>query len=371
MPCPLNLFSLITAFLALAAAIAVPPSSHSSPDPRALAKRILQKRYNTHTLTSISCGGYSTADTVDTGKNINNLNNGDEKTVAAGTCNRIGCYNTSGVYVCNDNDFDITFTGADGSAFAGLILGVCYDGGEGHHPVSGQAFTSDNDGFNVVVGFCDNDDDVATKPSDYTPPGPNGNAPINCGGNSDTTCSLGSCSSNLAVATQENTPCDEYLGPNTIGPGAQYTYSTTRTIGTTWTVGFDLGIDSSELATVAGSAGFSASFSKTTLVGDSSGVSQSCGSTDATGNFTCDLIVAPGCYHMTGTCMTEISSTYSILVPFDTTQPQADAEDGQGVWSSQICTCQNCCDWANAAAPPFACPQDCATCKPLEDGCPA
>ncbi|KAK3710743.1 hypothetical protein LTR37_010162 [Vermiconidia calcicola] len=356
----------VAAFSALAAASAVP---RTSPNANALAARRLQKRYNEHSLTSISCGLYSSADTVDTSHNIDNLNNGNEKPIAAGTCNRIGCFNTSGVYVCNDNAEDITVTNADGSAFAGLIAGVCYNGGEGHHPLSGQAFTSDQGGYNVVVAFCDSHDPVDTPPSAYTPPGPDGPGNVYCGGNDADACDIGTCNPDtLIVATQDNVVCDVYLGPNTIPAGDTYT---SRSIGTTWTVGGALGIDSSDLAAVAVQATFFATFAKTTTTGDISGTSAMCGGEDAEGDFTCDLQVAPGCYRMTGTCLTSLSQLYNIRTAFDTTQPQAKADDGQGVWSSQICTCHNCCDWANPTAPEFACFEDCATCVQLDHECGA
>ena len=54
----------------------------------------------------------------------------------------------SGVYVCNDNDSDITITNADGAAFAYFLGGICAgDTGEGHNPVNGQVFTDDQGGY--------------------------------------------------------------------------------------------------------------------------------------------------------------------------------------------------------------------------------
>jgi hypothetical protein len=61
------------------------------------------------------------------------------------------------------------------SAFAELIFGACLGGApEGHHPITGQAFTNDQGGYNVVVAYCNSNDDSSVRPSEYTPPGPNG-----------------------------------------------------------------------------------------------------------------------------------------------------------------------------------------------------
>ncbi|KAK3723289.1 hypothetical protein LTR37_002012 [Vermiconidia calcicola] len=84
-------------------------------------------------------------------------------------------------------------------AFAGLIAGVCYNGGEGHHPLSGQAFTSDQGGYNVVVAFCDSNDPPDTAPSAYTPPGPDGPGNVYCGGNDADACDIGTCNPDTLV----------------------------------------------------------------------------------------------------------------------------------------------------------------------------
>jgi hypothetical protein len=225
----------LAALSTLAVGTAVPKTSH------------LRKRYDTvHNLASISCGGFSSADTVDTSKNVGNLNTGSEASVAAHSCIRVGCYNTSGVYLCNDgyrrkrsklietfadfdSDSDLTILTSDVSAFAGLISAVCDgDEGEGHHPVNGQAFTSDQGGYNVVVGYCNGNDDPTVPPSAYTPPGPNGYA-ISCGGNQDGACGLSECyPDTIAVDTQENVGCETYLGANTVGVNVSQTNGLNR-----------------------------------------------------------------------------------------------------------------------------------------------
>ena len=78
------------------------------------------------------------------------------------------------------------------------------DVGEGHHAVNGQAFTPDQGGYNVVVGYCNGNDDPSVAPSAYTPPGPNGYA-ISCGGNDADACPVGTCDpATITVSTQAN-----------------------------------------------------------------------------------------------------------------------------------------------------------------------
>lgn len=85
---------------------------------------------------------------------------------------------------------------------------------------SGQIFVTDSGGYNVVAAYCDGNDPVNTLPSSYVPPGPNGYAPLDCGGNSENPCTLGSCDSgSLVVTSQETVTCNEYLGNNYIGAG--------------------------------------------------------------------------------------------------------------------------------------------------------
>lgn len=91
--------------------------------------------------------------------------------------------------------------------------------------------------------------------------------------------------------------CDTYLAANTVGVNASYTYSSAKYITSTWSVGFDLGIDSGDLASASASAGFSFSYSQGTTTGSSTGISQTCGPlTGAQGLFSCGMEIQPGCY---------------------------------------------------------------------------
>lgn len=103
---------------------------------------------------------------------------------------------------------------------------------------------------------------------------------------------------------QTSVECGEYLAPSYIGPGATYTYTTTRNIGTTWTTGGFLSIDTSDLWPVSVQAGFFSSFAETTTTGDTSGLTSDCGNSTE-GSFTCGMHVVPRCWQMSGTRETE------------------------------------------------------------------
>ena len=161
-----------------------------------------------------------------------------------------------------------------------------------------------------MIAYANCNDPTDTPPSSYTPPGPNGDAPIVCGFDGVAPCRTGQgCpAGGLTVESAESIVCNEYLGPTYIGSGATYTYSTTRTIGTTWTVGGFLGFNVGDLSGPLGLFGASFSFSETTTTGDISGISADCGEVNGSnglpGNWTCGMDIAPKCIHMTGTCAT-------------------------------------------------------------------
>lgn len=153
---------------------------------------------------------------------------------------------------------------------------------------SGQLFTTDHGGYNVNIAFCDSNDSPDTPPSAYTAPGPNGHPEIQCGGNLEEQCDGASCNEgSIVMETQEPVTCEEWLAPTYIGAGATYTYSTTRTVGTTWSVGGFLVLDTSDLAPVSVPVGFFSSFANTTTSGDTSGITSMCGDEGAKGNWTC------------------------------------------------------------------------------------
>ena len=55
-----------------------------------------------------NCGLWASTDNIDPSTNIDNLwAKYDKVTLPARSCGRVGCYNTSGVYICTDQDKDI------------------------------------------------------------------------------------------------------------------------------------------------------------------------------------------------------------------------------------------------------------------------
>lgn len=112
--------------------------------------------------TAVSCGTWATANAGDAGRGLGS--NGDDAVfVAAGACGRVGCYDTSGVYVCNDQSDDLAFGMDEVVAQVAWLKEVC---GE-HGAVSGQVFSEEHGGYNVNVGFCDSGDPVTKGPGEY------------------------------------------------------------------------------------------------------------------------------------------------------------------------------------------------------------
>ena len=148
---------------------------HSSPvsmqqmrnaNPANIATRNL---FEKRSVTNIACGLFSSADVDDTSENIANLKNkGGNAAVPANSCSRVGCYNTSGAYVCNDQDSDISVPLSEVSNVLNFITSTCIGSNEAE---SGQAFVDTYGGYNVVVAYCNGNLSPSTPPDAYTPPG--------------------------------------------------------------------------------------------------------------------------------------------------------------------------------------------------------
>ncbi|KAK3704011.1 hypothetical protein LTR37_014114 [Vermiconidia calcicola] len=111
--------------------------------------------------------------------------------------------------------------------------------------------------------------------------GPNGPPVITCGLNGGEDCEassvLGCDESTIVVTEAESVVCNEYMAANYPFPGQQGTFSTTRTVGTTWSVGGFVGLNIGSLAGPLAFAGFSASYSETVTTGNTVGVTDTCG----------------------------------------------------------------------------------------------
>lgn len=129
-----------------------------------------------------------------------------------------------------------------------------------------------------------------------------------------------------------------------------------------------LSIDTSDLATVAASAGFFASFAETTTMGDTVGTAQVCGEEGATGNWTCGMDIAPKCWQMTGSCEASFSEQSLGRLPWASIAPQQEEGDDQGVYTANICVCPNCEGADEDGVPEYVCNLDCATCNTPSEG---
>ncbi|ROV96930.1 hypothetical protein VSDG_04072 [Cytospora chrysosperma] len=121
------------------------------------------------------CGLFANADSNDADSLIQSLggdNKGKQYSIGAHGCYRVACHNTSGVYVCNDNGFELTVNGGDVADAASYIHAhCCYSadvagvgGGSIRSIRSGQQFTQW--GWNVAVGYADCKAGATQRPSD-------------------------------------------------------------------------------------------------------------------------------------------------------------------------------------------------------------
>lgn len=176
------------------------------------------------------------------------------------------------MYLCNDQDVDITVdlksVANYGSEVDSYCASIPSSDGDLDGNYSGQLFVSDDGGYNVVVAFCDNNEPTDTLPSSYSAPGPNGSPLLTCGIPGTSFCALGACdTSTIVVETAESVTCNEFLGNAYTTPGNDLTYTTTRTISYTWSVGGTFGINLGSLSGPLGTAGFEFSFAETVATG--------------------------------------------------------------------------------------------------------
>jgi len=120
------------------------------------------------------CGNFATAD-FHNAHSLVSATSGSETqhTAAAHGCNRVGCMNTSGLYICNDNDYSLTMTGNDVTPHADNILNYCCIHNKNGNldlqvQSGGQQFTNVLGGnWNTIVAYANCNHPVNTPPSDY------------------------------------------------------------------------------------------------------------------------------------------------------------------------------------------------------------
>ncbi|KAJ4387851.1 hypothetical protein N0V93_008454 [Gnomoniopsis smithogilvyi] len=104
---------------------------------------------------------------------------GETYTAPAHGCIRAKCWNTSGVYVCNDKATALTVSGTEIKKHLINILEKCCmwntDGTQNYgYYTNGQQFTDALGGFNVVAGYADCKEDKYVKPTNEGGAGVNG-----------------------------------------------------------------------------------------------------------------------------------------------------------------------------------------------------
>ncbi|KUI60982.1 hypothetical protein VP1G_08174 [Cytospora mali] len=118
------------------------------------------------------CGVFANADAGNAKDLISQLSGNmkdDKFAIAAHGCYRVACHNTSGVYVCNDNNSELTVSGSDVANAATYIDKHCCYASEvtsqnRYSIKSGQQFTQW--GWNVALGYADCKAGATQRPSD-------------------------------------------------------------------------------------------------------------------------------------------------------------------------------------------------------------
>ncbi|KAK5166039.1 uncharacterized protein LTR77_008300 [Saxophila tyrrhenica] len=156
--------------------------------PRAVPAVSKTRRSTSHSISkrdfsddSLKCDQWATATKADAVQVIQDVTaNGGAIVAAPQSCSRLG-----GLYICNDQDVAVVVQLAELAIPAGLLVDTCaYYYAEQLGTVtdqtlfSGQLWSSDPD-VNMVVSYCDSNDDPFKKPSEYD---------AGCGDTCPTTC---------------------------------------------------------------------------------------------------------------------------------------------------------------------------------------
>ncbi|KAK3715564.1 hypothetical protein LTR37_007052 [Vermiconidia calcicola] len=128
---------------------------HNTIAPFSLQGRNLVKRG----VTEVICGIYPSVDVYDdlgTGGRL--ADKGDQNVlVAANSCNRVGYWDTSGVYVCNDQSVDLNVPMSKVVELHNYMQKICLaspDGSDSQENGSGRVTTDEYGGFNVNIGYA-------------------------------------------------------------------------------------------------------------------------------------------------------------------------------------------------------------------------
>jgi len=121
------------------------------------------------------CGLYSTADKRNSVQLLYDLRKrGGTCVTGAKKCTRHACWNTSGVFICNDNDHDVAIDCETVANFAAGVANNCCTSTKSG--ISGQQWSDQN--WNAIISYANcNHDSNADRPSPGPPAdpwGPNG-----------------------------------------------------------------------------------------------------------------------------------------------------------------------------------------------------
>lgn len=134
------LLATLSPALVAASPVSTANDEHTSSNPANVFQRTITKRNNV----SVACGLWATVNFGDAGDGLGE--DADEVPVGPRSCNRIGCYDTSGVYVCNDQDVEIVIPMSEAIDQVNYLKDTCgaADGDFG----SGQVFSDSYGGYN-------------------------------------------------------------------------------------------------------------------------------------------------------------------------------------------------------------------------------
>ncbi|KAI3390634.1 hypothetical protein diail_9013, partial [Diaporthe ilicicola] len=105
----------------------------------------------------VICGLYANADYVMIADLSHSLENKDKDRtwdIGPKACNRVTCWDTSAIYICNDNEHQITVTGPEISKATRWIRYHCCGEYSNKEIINGQQFTPWGWNANVGYGNC-------------------------------------------------------------------------------------------------------------------------------------------------------------------------------------------------------------------------
>jgi hypothetical protein len=103
----------------------------------------------------------------------------------AKSCRRLACHNTSGVYICNDDDKDLSIPCHELAQLSNYISNQCCEGGFSNvdvfrQPNAGQLKLATVEGlwFQFIQGYANCNHDPTVNPMEYPLGGVNGDCPV-------------------------------------------------------------------------------------------------------------------------------------------------------------------------------------------------